>query len=205
MLNIILGGLIGSAVTVIISKILDMIQEGKKHKYSLRKMFFEKKLISIEEAVKEWYSLASTTSNLIVFYEQLMMGEEKIAPEMIHSVYGELSSQLEKASNQYLKRKDAILLYFDIEDELWNQEYFKKYLTCLSTISIATKRIQICLDIYSKFKGTDQENMASAMLQTAYKSHNESLKSSNDLLKDVFEQNRRLIQHARSLMKEYES
>lgn len=205
MLNIILGGLIGSAVTVIISKILDMIQEGKKHKYSLRKMFFEKKLISIEEAVKEWYSLASTTSNLIVFYEQLMTGKEKIAPEMVHSVYGELSSQLEKASNQYLKRKDAILLYFDIEDELWNPEYFKKYLTCLSTISIATKRIQICLDIYNKFKGTDQENMASAMLQTAYKSHNESLKATNDLLKDVFEQNRRLIQHARSLMKEYES
>ena len=46
----ILGGLLGSILTVAIGKILDLIQKRQEQKYSLQKAFFEKKL-RVAEAI----------------------------------------------------------------------------------------------------------------------------------------------------------
>jgi primosomal protein N'' len=47
----ILGGLIGSLITVIVTKLLDMLQKANEHDYPLRKAFFKKKLVAAESAV----------------------------------------------------------------------------------------------------------------------------------------------------------
>ena len=39
-----LGGLIGSILTVVISKSLEIFQKSKEHKYDLQRQFFVKKL-----------------------------------------------------------------------------------------------------------------------------------------------------------------
>jgi hypothetical protein len=38
----IISGLIGSVLTVIVSKILDIIQQSREHRYSIQKTFFTK-------------------------------------------------------------------------------------------------------------------------------------------------------------------
>jgi len=47
---VVLSGLIGSILTIAVSKVLDLIQKRQEHKYALRKAFFEKKL-QVAEAV----------------------------------------------------------------------------------------------------------------------------------------------------------
>lgn len=65
------SGLVGSILTVTIGKILELVQESKKHKYSLKRVFFEKKLASLEAAVRLWYKSAEMTGMLSALLAQI--------------------------------------------------------------------------------------------------------------------------------------
>lgn len=52
-LDTLVAGLLGAVVTIIVTRVLDLIQKSKEHKYSLQKLFFEKKLQAAEASVAE--------------------------------------------------------------------------------------------------------------------------------------------------------
>ena len=77
----ILGGLIGSIITVVIGKVLDLIQQSKQHKYSIQKTFFTKKLEVADAAVSQWYLSANLLGSIARLYEQAPV-LEKVSKEM---------------------------------------------------------------------------------------------------------------------------
>jgi hypothetical protein len=81
----IMGGLVGSIFTVIITKILEIIQKSKEHKYSLQKTFFEKKLQSAEAAVAQWYLAASSCFTPAKLFEYLSIEGKTLVRRTIKS------------------------------------------------------------------------------------------------------------------------
>lgn len=61
-----LGGLIGSILTVVISKSLEIFQKSKEHKYDLQRQFFVKKLSAAEATVMQYSLMSDAISQLIV-------------------------------------------------------------------------------------------------------------------------------------------
>jgi CII-binding regulator of phage lambda lysogenization HflD len=59
---------IGSLLTVITTKFLEMYQTSRSHKYTLKKIYFEKKISAAEEAVTDLYQEVNGIRKFIRLY-----------------------------------------------------------------------------------------------------------------------------------------
>lgn len=204
-IEVIFGGLIGSIATVIVTKILDMIQRGKEHKYSLQKSFFEKKLQAAAAAVAEWYSTAYSLGGLAALYEQMSTQERELQYEVFKSISDPLSSKLQQISEASNQIANSVFLYFDIEDStFWDYEPFKMIVDCLSQISAVDMNMKVALDFYDKVKGTEHEDLAWRDVQTVGEQYRSHFKELSDLLAKGHKEMVSLLRKIRMEMKKYE-
>ena len=87
----IIGGLIGSVLTVIISKILDIMQQSREHRYSIQKTFFTKKLEVAEAAVSQWYVSSNVLGSIARLYEQAPVLEKGIERDVFNIMNNSLT------------------------------------------------------------------------------------------------------------------
>lgn len=59
-IDALLGGLIGSTLTVVSKELLEIFRDSKQHSYSLQKYYFEKKLKAAEAASSVWLKSTRT-------------------------------------------------------------------------------------------------------------------------------------------------
>lgn len=201
-LDIILGGLVGSILTVIVTKVFDLIQEGRRHKYSLQKAFFEKKLKVIESAVIQWYSVASALGGAAALYEQVTSEDYELAPDVFLSVNNHFVKQLKNAFESTEKLSNAVLLYLDVDD--WNYELFKEYLESWSKAEIYNSRIQAAMDYYKEQKGTDNKQSAWEKLIEVNKEFKEVFDGMTSVLNKIHQDLVNTMNKARGEMKKYE-
>lgn len=67
----IIGGIIGSVITILLSKVLDMIQKSKEHKYNLSTIYFEKKLNALEALASKYYRINVALRGMSVMLEKI--------------------------------------------------------------------------------------------------------------------------------------
>jgi len=66
----ILGGFIGSTLTVLITKSLEILQKSKEHKYNFQTLFFNKKLAAAETTVMQYSLFSDTLCQLRLLYSR---------------------------------------------------------------------------------------------------------------------------------------
>jgi hypothetical protein len=111
----VLGGLIGSILTVLITKLLDLLQRSKEHRYSLERLFFERKLNVAEAAVRNWFTVAGALNGLSLLYEE-MAKEPGLHPELFGSTSEFYVRQLTEAEEASERIASSLPLYFDVQD-----------------------------------------------------------------------------------------
>ncbi|MDH4222047.1 MAG: hypothetical protein OEV55_00760 [candidate division Zixibacteria bacterium] len=205
-IEVILGGLIGSILTVIITKVLDIVQKGREHRYSLQKSFFEKKLQAAEAAVSQWYIIASSVGSFAKLYERMSNKEKELDYQVFRVMNESFSSQLQKLLEKSNEISNSVLLYFDIEDsDFWNYEPFGKYLDSLSSIVSLDMSMRIMVDIYDKVKGTKYESMAKNEIEKIKEQSKERFKDLSLILDKANKEIINLLRKLRSEMKKYET
>jgi hypothetical protein len=205
-LETLLGGLIGSIITVVLTKILDLIQKSKEHKYSLQRAFFDKKLQAAEAAVSHLSMLTSAIGEFIVLHGQ----EYDTGQEVPYEVYKVMT---ESASGSWEKIREAsngltnsLSLYFDVNEPFfWEQDHPKKLLSYLSTFQSSITQKHFLMDVEEKLEGTQFEGYFREHIATLDNKTNESGKEFVSLIKEVNKEICDVIKKIRAEMKKYDS
>lgn len=187
----ILGGLIGSILTVVITKLLDIFQSSKQHKYNLEKLFFEKKLSAAEAAMTQYSILSTALINIATLFERLPNIQSKVETYIQQHLLKEASIKLEIANNAYFVIVNSISLYFDFNSKFNQNNVISDFYNLLAAIGPISEKAEIAYDnfiesigsdleesSYEKYKLIEQElDSAMKMISGQYSYFNKELKS----------------------------
>jgi len=204
--EVLIGGLVGSLLTIIAVKALDVAQKRREHRFALQKSYFQKKLQAAETALAKWDSTASALSGLIALYERIVTKEKELEYDLFRMSSEAFSAQLKDIAQASNEIANIVLLYFDTDDTATlNSEAFKKFLDRLSSIKSLDIPMRFALDFYEKFRGSSHEDEAWREVERIVKEYQACLKDLSSLLNGAHREMVDLIGRTRKAMKKYEA
>ncbi len=204
-MNAILAGLIGSIITVFITKILDLIHKSKEHKYSLQKSFFARKLKAAEAAVSQWYVTAGAIGALAKLYENAPILEEGVEPEVFEVMNSTFSAQLKKVLELSDDLAHSFLLYFDVDESFWENKSIKTYFTKLSSVAALAKSLSVLYALQPKVQRTQDEALVKNKIKELDNQIRSDLKELSSIMENARENIIKLLSQVRNEMKKYEA
>ncbi|OGU48704.1 MAG: hypothetical protein A2000_05170 [Ignavibacteria bacterium GWB2_36_8] len=200
----IIGGLIGSVLTVIISKVLDIIQQSREHRYSIQKTFFTKKLEVAEAAVSQWYVSSNVLGSIARLYEQAPVLEKGIERDVFNIMNNSLTIQLNKLQEASNQIANSFLLYFDIDDSFWNNEALNNFLKCLSNLKVIITSLDMFHNLNSGIPENDYKKLIQKEIDRLNKELEKEMKNFVSFIDDSREGMITLLKKVRNEMKKYE-
>lgn len=187
--------MLGSILTIGIGKVLDLIQKRQEHKYSLQKIFFEKKLKVAEVIVGHGEKLRNILEPLSTILEKVTV--LPATPEigsLLTSQLQTLSSRIQNFQQEINDYNDASKLYFDkaILNPVVMPSYQKVFTFIVGFFLLVEKAKALTPDTI----GTEGQKIKEEVIQLVM-----SLKSDMDSLKTGIEKS---ISELRDEMKKYE-
>lgn len=156
----ILGGLIGSILTVVVTKLLEILQKSKEHKYTLQKSFFEKKLLAAEATITQYTILSNALTNLAVLYERIHNETNEVEDYLQNTLHQQAMQQLEVANNASFIVANSVTLYFDLDTQFNQNQIIRNFYNLLGGIQPLTENRDITFQHYESVIGTDLEEPA---------------------------------------------
>ena len=190
-----LGGLFGSIATVVITKLLDIFQSSKQHKYELEKKFFEKKLTAAEAAMTQYQILSNSLTNLSLLYQRLTLESNDVDDSIQLHLEKQGTQQLELASNASFIISNSINLYFDIQSQFNQNNIIQNFYSLLGSLGPVIENLDSSYVHYKNNIGTTLEDSANKLSIQAEKEFEDKLKEIaqsvdqfNQELKEVMKQ-----------------
>lgn len=156
----VLGGLIGSILTVVISKSLEIFQKSKEHKYELEKQFFLKKLSAAEAAVMQYSLFSDALSQLIIIYSRYETYETDIGKQLNKNLLEQIDEKIALANNASLNIANAISLYFDLQSDFSKNQIISSFYDTLNSLGPYTENVEKTFQQFLNYKGTEHEKEA---------------------------------------------
>lgn len=160
-LEALIGGLVGSLLTIVVSRLFTVMQKSRDHRFALERSFFERKLQAGENAMSQWHATASLLNGIMALYERITIRERELEYELFRVTNDSLITQWQKVSQTVHDLANTIVLYFDTDENTYiTGDQFKKLLERLASIRSLDVSLKFALDLYDKFKGSRQEEIA---------------------------------------------
>lgn len=156
----ILGGLIGSTLTVVVTKLLELLGKSKEHQYSLEKEFFLKKLSAAEAAMTQYTILSNALVNISILFERINNNNTEIEDYLQNNLLQQAMQQVEVANNASFIVANSITLYFDLNSQFNQNEIISSFYNVLGSLGPLSDNVEIAWQNYLKMKGTEQEKNA---------------------------------------------
>jgi formate/nitrite transporter FocA (FNT family) len=156
----ILGGLIGSILTVAITKLLDILQKSKEHQYNLERSFFEKKLLAAEATITQYTILSNALTNLAVVYERLNNETNEVEDYLQNTLHQQAMQQLEVANNASFIVANSVTLYFDLDTQFNQNQIIRDFYNLLGAIKPLQDNRDLTYNHYESVIGTEFEASA---------------------------------------------
>lgn len=205
-MDAVLGGLIGSLATIAITKLLELLQKSKEHKYSLQKAFFVKKLETAEVAVRQWYVLSTSIGGLAKMYERAPVDEVGYDPEVFNAMHlklTELVNQVDLSANSVA---NSFLLYFDMDEEsLWDMNSLDKYFEKLSDIVTSANELRYYEELVPSIVGTEHEAIVNQRIIEISKNLGPELVALAGIMREMQQGVIDLLSKVRKEMSKYDS
>lgn len=159
--------LLGTLITVIVanatqawSKWLDVKQKENDHKMGLRTIYLTSKLKAAENAVGKW-TIILNYYNYIEKYLRAINPALPLAEEFSMPMEAQLA-KLNEAMINAVSEGTAFLMYFDIDESLWNNDVSDLLFARFSRISLLTKEAKLLSD-YINQSSTSSEQKKEAV------------------------------------------
>ena len=164
-----LGGLIGSILTVVISKSLDILQKSKEHKYDLQKQFFTKKLTAAEITVMQYNMMSDAITQLIVLYGRYEQNDTEIGSQLNDNLLKQIEEKTLLANNASLSLSNAISLYFDLKSDFSKNKIITDFYNSLNSLAPYSENVENTFSQYLKNKNTENERIVYELYQKSEK------------------------------------
>ena len=182
---------------------MQIYQKKKEHQHSLERLYFEKKIQALENAVAEWFSFTSSFTSFTALFEQ-MSGESELDPETFlqqgNLIHSEIENFLETSNNL----SKTVCLYLDVDESFWDDDYMKNFYSILASINGLSRQMNINIEIYNKFKDTEHATKARKNVGEIHKQMQKGFKELSILTDKYRVDLIKLIQHARKVISKYE-
>lgn len=200
----ILGGLIGSVLTVVITKVLDLIQKKNEYTYDLKKQFFSKKLLSAEAAIMQYSLFSDALNQLIILFGRYQESNTAVGENLNDNLLKQIDGKLVLANNSSLALSSSIALYFDLTSNFTANEILTSFYDKLNILAPYSENVEVTHDQYLKFIGTNQEKKAYEIYLNSEKYLGEAMKNVGESYKVFDDELRNQISQIRTEMKKYE-
>ena len=202
-----LSGLLGSILTVVLSKALELIQKSKEHKYSLQKLFFEKKLNAAETTTVQFQILANACFNISVLFERLRNNSEQDTDDenfVDKHLIEQVTQQSESANSASFMIAYSVTLYFDLGNEFQNNERIRSFYEFLGRLHTAQKQFHDDYEFYLARVGSQYEAQAKEIYEQSQQNLQDTLKTISDEYKAFNQEIVRLLNQIRNQMKKFD-
>lgn len=137
-----LAGLVGSILTVLITKIFDLFQKKNEFKYILKKEYFNKKINSLERASIQYNLLIGSIGNLAKLFLVISSKEINLEKNVLKNFKDSIDKQIEKVSQSVNDIGLAIFNYIDLEQkDYYNFQKVEELLLLIGRIGMVNKKI----------------------------------------------------------------
>ncbi len=196
---------IGSLITVVVTKLLELYQISRANKFTLKKIYFEKKISAAEEAISDLYNEITGISKFIRVYEKI----SKSDIEKIPFIYKKIEV-LNKGTKEAIEATDKIAnrmyLYFDFEEYIDNG---KSNLDALLDISTEIRELDFDMEIKGKIlndfeNNKEMQNIIFKEIKEKFPSYIPKLKTLVELGNKAQTEARKQLKKIREEMKKYD-
>jgi hypothetical protein len=156
----ILGGLIGSILTVVITKVLELVQKKNEFNYDLKKQFFTKKLIAAEATIMQYSHLSEALNQLIILFSRYKESDSKVGKNLNDNLFNQLDQKIALANSSALALSSSITLYFDLTSNYSTNEILTSFYDNLNMLAPYVENVDITHEQYLRFIGTENEKEA---------------------------------------------
>ena len=200
----ILSGLIGSILTVVITKLLELIQKKNEFKYDLKKQFFAKKLLAAEKTIMQYSHLSEALNQLIVLFSRYKESNSNVGKNLNDNLFNQLDQKIALVNSSAFALSSSITLYFDLTSNYSTNEILTSFYDQVNMLAPYVENVEITHEQYLRFKGTEQENEAYEKYQNAESYLDQAMKNVAEGYKIFAVELRNQIGHIRVEMKKYE-
>lgn len=200
----ILGGLIGSILTVVITKVLELVQKKNEFDYELKKQFFNKKLLSAESATMQYAHLSEGINQLIILFSRYRESDSNVGRNLNDNLLKQIDEKIALANSSSLALSSSINLYFDLTTNYSTNEILTNFYDSINMLAPYIENVEITHEQYLRFIGTEQENEAFEIYQNAENFLGQAMKNVADGYKVFDAELRKQMSQIRTEMKKYE-
>lgn len=131
----ILGGLIGSLFTIVVTKVFDYFQTKQLHTLSLKKEFFLRKINVFEKTVSYVTIAHSSMTNMAVLVKIALNENVLITEEQNKDIFAKLQKNIQEIYQATQEAAHSIDLYVDLKHNDKEVEDTQKFWELLGTIN----------------------------------------------------------------------
>jgi len=203
----VLGGLIGSILTTVISQLINVWQKKKEHDYDLKKTYFVRKLCIAESAISRRYIWASYLQNFSLIFKEmskdpaLLVNPQK---EFMNNYVAGISKILSKLENPSFDTANAVSLFFDLK-EFKDPVEARKTFSLIYSIYGQNVRLQVILGNFSSSFDENTKRIIFGEIIECVNSIQREASELSDLSESSFQNTLKAIENIRLEMKKYES
>jgi hypothetical protein len=200
-----LGGLFGSILTVVVTKIFELTQEKNKHKFHLQQRYFDRKLLVAEKAASQFTLLTSSLSNLAMVCERLpnqqSVAEEGFSQQLIDAA----QANIQKIADTSYELANSVFIYFDIEENsFWDAKPIRDFYDKISEMDRLTKQLASSYTRYNFVRGSQEELVVLAEINQIEKQLSKCYNDVSDLYENGKNIYLELLRKIRIEMRNYE-
>ena len=206
LMSALLGGLLGSLITIIAARLTAFALRRQEHTMSLQRAFFEKKLQAAEHALAQWHATTSLLSGLVLLYERITSKERELEYELFRVTNDALVTQWKNISQSTHDVANVVLLYFDTDDSSFiNSDVIKNLLSRLSSIRSLDISLKFALDMYEKVRGSRQEDAVWGEAERIMEEYRSNLKDISAIFGQAQQEMVDFLGKIRKEMRKYET
>ncbi len=113
----ILGGLVGSAFTIVVTKIFEYFQTNQLHKLSLKKEFFLRKINVFEKTVSYLTIAHTSITNMAVLLKTALNENVTFTNEQTQDIFNRLQKNIDQVYQVTQEIAGSIDLYVDLKHD----------------------------------------------------------------------------------------
>lgn len=200
----IIAGLLGSILTVIVTKGLDIFQKKYEYKIELKKQFFIKKLQAGETAMIQYTHLSVALQQLSMLYTEHDKLQTGINQNLKENFLEQINSKLEIINSTSLILSSSVGLYFDFKSNVYETKIFTIISEKVAALSNFIDSANFAYENYTKTAGIKEEDQAFEKYEAEYDKLISAMKDIGMLYKQIDDEVHCQMKQMRNDMRKYE-
>lgn len=131
----ILGGLVGSSFTIVVTKVFEYFQASQSHKLSLKKEFFLRKINVFEKTVSYLTIAHTSITNMAVLLKIAMNENVTFTNEQTQDIFDRLQKNIDQVYQVTQEIAGSIDLYVDLKHDDKEVQDTERFWELLGTIN----------------------------------------------------------------------